>query len=153
MKYNDAFLQAVKTSRLFAAQFMTCIRMSSDYCESRDSSPSANMLYQRAVYTHFMLSYLCCRYSFLLSYLFAVYCQSGLDTAVHMSEETKTADRGAARNLIFSTWANSAYGFAFLMAILFSTQVSHTPLPNKTSYERQRQSARRFFCPACLRSR
>lgn len=41
-----------------------------------------------------------------------------------MSEETKTADRGAAKNLIISTYANSAYGFCFLMAILFSTQVS-----------------------------
>lgn len=65
------------------------------------------------------------RYSFLLGYMFAVYCQSGMDSAVHVSEETVTADRGAAKNLMFSFWANSIYGFAFVLSILFSMQVAH----------------------------
>lgn len=55
--------------------------------------------------------------------MYAVYCQGGLDTAVHMSEETKRADRGAARNLIYSNWATALSGFALLLAILFSMQV------------------------------
>jgi len=70
-----------------------------------------------------------CRYSFLLGYMYAVYCQSGIDSAVHMSEETVTADRGAAKNLVYSFWANSIYGFAFVLAILFSMQVSSDSPP------------------------
>ena len=59
-----------------------------------------------------------------MGYMFAVYCQSGMDSAVHVSEETVTADRGAAKNLVFSFWANSIYGFAFVLSILFSMQVA-----------------------------
>ena len=67
-------------------------------------------------------NHIVCSYTVLLGFLFAVYSLSGTDAAVHIAEETKSADRGAPRSLIFSYCANATYGLAFVLAILFSMQ-------------------------------
>lgn len=64
-----------------------------------------------------------CRYTAVIGFLYAVYALSGMDSASHMAEETKSADRAAAKNIIVTMIVNSLLGFGLILAILFNMQV------------------------------
>lgn len=52
-----------------------------------------------------------------------MYCLSGIDTAAHMGEETRGAERSAAKSTIYVYLANVVCGLGFVLALLFSLQV------------------------------
>ena len=49
---------------------------------------------------------------------------TGFDACAHMSEETKGADKSAAWAIIMAIGTSSIVGFGYILALLFSIQVS-----------------------------
>ena len=49
---------------------------------------------------------------------------TGYDACAHMSEETTTADKSAPIAIIMSVGVSALIGFGYILALLFSIQVS-----------------------------
>ena len=68
--------------------------------------------------------YAVCRYVFLVGMLMSQFTITGFDACAHMSEETKGADKSAPLAIVMAIGASAVAGFAYLMAIIFSIQVT-----------------------------
>jgi amino acid transporter len=62
-------------------------------------------------------------YTVILSVLLSQYCLYGYDSAAHLTEETKGADRTGPLAILSSIGITSAFGWAYLLALTFSIQV------------------------------
>ena len=62
-------------------------------------------------------------YAVILSVLLSQYCLYGYDTAAHLTEETKGADRTGPMAILSSIGIISAFGWAYILALTFSIQV------------------------------
>ncbi|XP_059455711.1 amino-acid permease BAT1 homolog [Corylus avellana] len=61
-------------------------------------------------------------YAMILSVLLSQYCLYGYDSAAHLTEETKGADRTGPLAILSSIGITSAFGWAYLLALTFSIQ-------------------------------
>jgi len=61
-------------------------------------------------------------YAVILSVLLSQYCLYGYDTAAHLTEETKGADKTGPLAILSSIGIISAFGWAYLLALTFSIQ-------------------------------
>jgi amino acid transporter len=62
-------------------------------------------------------------YTVILSVLLSQYCLYGYDSAAHLTEETKGADKTGPLAILSSIGITSAFGWAYLLALTFSIQV------------------------------
>lgn len=62
-------------------------------------------------------------YSVLLSWLVSQYSLYGYDAAAHLTEETKNADINGPLAILSSIGMISVFGWAFILALIFSIQV------------------------------
>lgn len=67
-------------------------------------------------------------YAVILSVLLSNYCLYGYDTAAHLTEETKSADRTGPIAILSSIGIISVFGWAYTLALTFSIQVSSKDL-------------------------
>uniref|UniRef100_A0A2N9IQQ5 Amino acid permease/ SLC12A domain-containing protein n=1 Tax=Fagus sylvatica TaxID=28930 RepID=A0A2N9IQQ5_FAGSY len=61
-------------------------------------------------------------YAVILSVLLSQYCLYGYDTAAHLTEETKGADRTGPMAILSSIGVISTFGWAYILALTFSIQ-------------------------------
>ena len=62
-------------------------------------------------------------YAVILSVLLSQYCLYGYDTAAHLTEETKGADKTGPMAILSSIGVISTFGWAYILALTFSIQV------------------------------
>lgn len=62
-------------------------------------------------------------YAVILSVLLSNYCLYGYDTAAHLTEETKAADRTGPVAILSSIGIISVFGWAYNLALTFSIRV------------------------------
>lgn len=62
-------------------------------------------------------------YAVIMSVLLSQFCLCGYDTAAHLTEETKGADRTGPMAILCSIGIISAFGWAYILALTFSIQV------------------------------
>ena len=65
------------------------------------------------------------RYIFLIGMLMAQFTLTGFDACAHMSEETVGADKSAPMAIVMAISVSALAGFAYILAITFSIQVTH----------------------------
>lgn len=80
------------------------------------------------VFTHFELSpeatgVTSKPYAVILSVLLSNYCLYGYDTAAHLTEETKGADKTGPIAILSSIGIITLFGWAYVLALTFSIQV------------------------------
>ncbi|XP_040997070.1 amino-acid permease BAT1 homolog [Juglans microcarpa x Juglans regia] len=61
-------------------------------------------------------------YAIIMSVLLSQFCLCGYDTAAHLTEETKGADRTGPMAILCSIGIISAFGWAYILALTFSIQ-------------------------------
>lgn len=62
-------------------------------------------------------------YAVIMSVLLSQYCLYGYDTAAHLTEETKGADRTGPMAILCSIGIISTFGWGYFLALTFSIQV------------------------------
>lgn len=63
-------------------------------------------------------------YAVILSFLVSQYSLYGYDAAAHLTEETKGADKNGPKAILGSLGIISVFGWAYILALTFSIQVS-----------------------------
>lgn len=67
-------------------------------------------------------------YAIVLSFLVSQYSLYGYDAAAHLTEETKNADKNGPIAILSSIGLITVFGWAFILALTFSIQVTGTTI-------------------------